>query len=701
MANHVGLVSVGLGVLVCALATAACGGGSNADHGGSQAGDGGSSNQTSSGLPSRLPNDTAECDSATGSDGCVFKQCCAALVSCSENPACAKTFTCYTGCRPTDVDCLTACFGSLGEAGLDDFGTALGCAAPAAASCAGSGGSPEGGSAGDSGMPPPGPLGSAQDDLGWNLVVSDAPFTAELTPDDERAVSEEVTLDGGTLTATAADGTVFELTIPEGALYGPTVITLTPLSSLTVTPLQGDTHGVRIEPDGLPLMQSPTLAITPPAGAKWPIEQELPLAITGTHDNVSLALLDPESEPLRLVLTHFSSYAVLFSEKGIDSTLSQANIRDHFAGDVERRLESAAAARLASARSRAALNDPEQGIQDLGLERLIAEYEEQVVKPRIAKAGESCAAGKLAMSTVLGDDRQKQLLGWEAKDAWGFISLVPTVADVCMREEYEICRDEHIITRVLPTLYGYMRLAAVLGLETEINGVTLPPTWLTQAETYATRCLQFELQFDSSVAYTPPETGVSSMSESVTARVPIGLKASLTVLPADAIPPGAAPIGALILGPDQPLQSKGYAVETTQICETIDSTKGEDGALYVAYMGFTPGANSPATPGGSAQITDIGLSLALNPNLSSYTHTSREQTSSGCGKVTATSSDVLSWSTTLGEYLLQVSTSANDGAWLADWNVMNSDILATKDLSLDDGQDSKGPVHLILFHTPQ
>jgi hypothetical protein len=712
MASHVNLVGVGLCVLAGALGAAGCGGGSKEDGGARQGGAGGSSSETSSGWPSRLPKTAAECTSATGSDGCIFKQCCEELVGCSDNAACAETFSCYTSCPPENADCLTRCTGSSFDAAIEDFVAALGCSAPASATCSSSagnsGGNSSGGSAGHGGgggggganLPPPGPLGSAQDDLGWNLVVSGEPLTAELALDDDRAVSQEITPEGGTLTATGEDGTVFELSFPEGALYGPTVITLTPLASFTLPALEGDARGVRIEPDGLPLMGAPTLAITPPPGVKWSLEQEVPLAITGADNAVSLALLDPESEQPRLVLTHFSSYAVLFSEKGIDSTLSQADIRNHFGGDVERRLESATAERLATLRLRGADNS-EGGFQDLGFERLVAEYEELVVKPRVAKAGESCAAGKLAISTVLGTEREKQLLGWQSRETFSWLDLIPTVAEVCMREEYELCRDEHIITRVLPTLYGYMHQAAILGLETEIDGAKLPPTWLTNAENYARKCLQFEVQFDSDVTYAPPETKVALMTESVTARVPIGLKASLTVLPEDAIPPGAGPIGALIMGPNQPLRSKGYDVKTDEACFRIDSTNGEDGALYVSYMGFIPGANSPATPGGSAQITDIGLSIALDPNLSSYAYTSRQEDSSGCGKVAETGSDLLSWSTTLGAYLLHVSASENNGAWLTDWDVMNSDILATKDLSLDDGEDSRGSVHLVLFHTPE
>lgn len=696
-----------IAVLSGLFAVVGCGGGGPSagasDNGASGGDNGGGANHPSSILPSRLPKNAAECASASGNDGCFFRLCCDELVGCADNAACATAFTCYASCAIGNVDCLTACLSSATEAGLDDFATALGCAAPAAASCDQSGGSGNGAgaAAGEGGMSTVGPLGSAKDDLGWTLSPSDEPLTAEITVDDARAVSQEVTLEGGQLTATAKDGTVYELTIPEGALYGPTVITLTPLRSLNALPLEGETRGVRIEPDGLPLMGAPTLLITPPKGLKWPAEQELPLAVTGAHDAVSLALLDPKSEPLRLVLTHFSSYVVLFSEKGVDATLSQADVRKNFAGDAERRLESAAAERLAAARQRLLRGESEESIQDLGFARMFEEFDELVLKPRLAKAGDSCAAGKLALSTLLGAERQWQLLGFPEREPARFGELLATVAKVCMREEYEICRDEHIITRVLPTLYGYMHNAAVLGLTSEVDGVELPPTWLTQAEEYARKCLQFELQFDSDVSYTPADDPVREMTERVSARVPIGLTASLTVLPEDSIPKGASAIGALILGPGQPLESRGYRVTTQRPCYSIDATNSENGELIVSYLGFTPGMNSPKTPGGSAELVSVGVSLAVAPNLSSYDFTEHEKTDSGCGKLSSTGSSVLSWSSTLGAYLLSLSASGDNGAWLDDWKLVNTDIVATKDLTLDDGEDSHGSVHLILFHTPQ
>src|SRR5215207_3057773 len=92
---------LGMFVLVGALGATGCGGGDDddddddggsggsGDSGGSGGkGGGGGSSGTNSGLPSQLPEDEAECASATGVDGCFFDECCAELAACGANAAC-------------------------------------------------------------------------------------------------------------------------------------------------------------------------------------------------------------------------------------------------------------------------------------------------------------------------------------------------------------------------------------------------------------------------------------------------------------------------------------------------------------------------------------------------------------------------------------------------------------------------------------
>lgn len=704
---------VRFGVLAVLLGTfVACGGDGDDDHGGvgeagrggagggARGGTGGSGKGSSLDLPSRLPSDDAECASTTGSDGCFFDACCDVLVACHDNADCAKAFGCYASCGPENTQCFVSCAGSSLEDGADDFAAALQCALPAGLGC-GSDTPPDDNP--DDTPPDVGELGSAEDDLGWDLTVSSDPLTAELEADEDRAESELVTLDGGTLSVQAADGTVFELIIPEGALYEPTVITLTPLSAFEVSGLEGSAYGVRIEPDGLAMMGSPTLEITPPDGEEWAVDQQLPLAVTGEADLLSLAPIVGESESLRLALTHFSSYGVLISQKGMAATLSEADIRSRFGGAAAERIESAVAERLAHERQRQLLGSSEASLLENGIDELWAEYEAHVVKPRVAKAGESCAAGKLAIQTVLGMDRQRQLLGDESSSEFQFLDLLPTVTDVCLREEYELCRDDHIITRILPVYFGVLRQSQLLGLGTEVDGVAIPPTWVLTAEEYAKKCLSFELQFDSNVTYSDGSPEIS-MNETVTARVTASLQATLSLIPAETLPPGAATLGALILGPAEPLESTTYAVYTSERCRTIDSEQAEDGQLQVGFLSFTPVPSTPESPGVTGEIEDVGISLAISPNLSAYAYTNRREEDNGCGELVSSGGDVLSWSSTLGAHFLNTSVNGENGVWITGWEPVNGDIIASKDLSLSYGDDDvtgRGPVRMVLFHAPK
>jgi len=85
---------------------------------------------------------------------------------------------------------------------------------------------------------------------------------SSVTADPSRAVSLSLPASGGSLTATAADGTTFNLTIPANALVQPTTITMTPI--LSVGGLPGTLRlvdGVQLAPDGLRLSQLATLTI--------------------------------------------------------------------------------------------------------------------------------------------------------------------------------------------------------------------------------------------------------------------------------------------------------------------------------------------------------------------------------------------------------------------------------------------------------
>jgi hypothetical protein len=155
------------------------------------------------------------------------------------------------------------------------------------------------------------------------------------------------------------------------------------------------------------------------------------------------------------------------------------------------------------------------------VEALVQEYRDEVLAPRLAAAGESCAAGRLAMQTVLALERQAGLLGGADPDGGigdipGLDDLMEVVGRVCLQEEYELCRDEHIVHRMIPVWLGIERQAQLLGSATEDS----PSSLAAEALELVDRCLRFALEYESTVRYGDSEIG---WEIGMTATVPIRL----------------------------------------------------------------------------------------------------------------------------------------------------------------------------------
>ena len=308
------------------------------------------------------------------------------------------------------------------------------------------------------------------------------PIDLTVTLDPGAAVSAVIPVDGGDIEATGADGTVYHLSIPDDALVEETEIQMTPVASLDGLPTGGTvSYAVQLAPDGLQLFDFATLTITP--SAELPIEEQLPFGYDGDGKGLFIATPVVDEPAIQLLIQHFSGYGV---SKGLLADIEPE--RERLGGSEERRLQSQVAEALGRERQRQLLG----GEEDLDIAELFgsafAEYERTVVEPRVRAAGESCAKGRLALETVLGLERQKQLIGMS--DGSGFpTDLMSTVARVCVQEEYELCRDDHIVHRMIPVTLGFERQRQLLGIE--------DPAAKAFEEDLAVRCLTFELVLES------------------------------------------------------------------------------------------------------------------------------------------------------------------------------------------------------------
>lgn len=143
------------------------------------------------------------------------------------------------------------------------------------------------------------------------IGVSDAGSTLDVGVQLEalRAVRRVVSKEGGTLRATAGDGSTFILTIPPGALVGREEIILTPVASMTGLPA-GVTlaAGVQMAPDGLFLLKPATLTIEPTKGVAADQEVTFGWARDGRGVHAQFPEIKPRVPTFQI--SHFSGAAV-------------------------------------------------------------------------------------------------------------------------------------------------------------------------------------------------------------------------------------------------------------------------------------------------------------------------------------------------------------------------------------------------------
>jgi hypothetical protein len=360
---------------------------------------------------------------------------------------------------------------------------------------------------------------SAAQDTQYIFEVPTDPINVGVTLDSGRKAEAVIPIEGGSLSVSGADGTVFTLEIPADALLAETKIAMTPLQSLDGLPFgSGPALAVQLEPEGLAFNKFVTLKIQ--AATEIPLDQQLFYSYQGEGKNVALAIPVVESKKIQLRLMHFSGYGVT---KGLLADLEP--VRKRLGGDVEARLQSALAEKLGRERQRQLLGSKGEG-SNIGEEMnsSFRQYIDQVLKQRIAAAGESCAAGRLAFQSALGVARQAQLIG--ATDIGDEImaqalGLFDTVALVCLKEEYELCKEQHIIHRIVPVWLGTERQYQLLGLGADSSAETEVQK---KARAYTEQCLSFDLVFESDGNFDPG--GGGGYHSRVKAKIPLKFDSS-------------------------------------------------------------------------------------------------------------------------------------------------------------------------------
>lgn len=226
------------------------------------------------------------------------------------------------------------------------------------------------------------------------------------TLDDARSATEVMAVAGGVITATAADNSRFTLTIPSGALYTATTISLIPLLAIDGKPLGGSAGaGVKLEPDGLQFALPVTLTIQ--TATPITATAELPVAFHGDGADFHAYPLARHIAVPTFQLLHFSGVAYLGDGISIPVTPSSpvpADLESQLRQEAERLLQNERQAELLGL-------DPDPELMPRLIE-LMRSYYNMVLRPEMLANRSNCAwAENAGFAKALGFDRQVQLYG--------------------------------------------------------------------------------------------------------------------------------------------------------------------------------------------------------------------------------------------------------------------------------------------------
>jgi hypothetical protein len=295
----------------------------------------------------------------------------------------------------------------------------------------------------------------------------------------------------------------------------------------------------------------------------------------------------------------------------------------------------------------------------------------------------------LAIQTLLGLERQAQLLGVASIPEMSTLeALGDTVNDVCLEEEWKLCRDNHIVQRIIPVVLGMERRSQLLGSN------SAGAAWAAKGADYVNRCHQYSLDVD---------TRVTSVGSAWNFAEPMHGVVKLKKQSTDELAPVVSQ------DPHGPLTSLSYSMTYLGNCLQVGTVTQRDAFFYVSDLRYT--LKSDPTMPGKGEIEDLKLLYfpgqsggAANPTLWGSTHVAVDHCASPVTEKVAP--DFNWWSTYTVVYGRDAQFfNVTDGYFFTRWTVYNDGgpVLARKvvaGMRTSNSTTYTAPTTLVLTHTP-
>ena len=337
-----------------------------------------------------------------------------------------------------------------------------------------------------------------------------------LSLDTSRAASAIIGPAGGTVVATAADGTMFTLMIPANALLNSEQITMTPLAHATNVPLSGGlVAGVQLEPSGLRLLNTATLTLSMPHPVPPSLETPVGWHADGRDLYLQPLVIDPKSITFKVI--HFSGAGI---GSGTDAQ-RQVILRD-FPCDADAALQQRVMPILLAERERERQDLPPDLTFYAQIQSILSDYYNFTIRPEMkvvllskdediifSAAVRIINADRAIAFWLEEDDPLMKKIGDDLKDFIG--DAMTIVSDLAS----ERCSSEHKIGEI-QTLVRAQRIVELFGSSVDLG---------TQQK--VDRCGSFELVFDSTLAdFENTMHAVSTVPIQLHLQAPAGLVAT-------------------------------------------------------------------------------------------------------------------------------------------------------------------------------
>ncbi|HEX2168049.1 MAG TPA: hypothetical protein VHG09_12520 [Longimicrobiales bacterium] len=358
------------------------------------------------------------------------------------------------------------------------------------------------------------------------LAAPAEPVQLEIALDDGRSRSKIITPNGGTVSATGADGTRYSLRIPRGALLSDELITLTPVTQVGGLPFTGSRfETVQLEPSGLQLLDVATLTIR--SSIDVPAAEQVAFGYFGTGHDAHLAPILPDARGrVEIPVVHFSGYGYGRAAPNDPGRIALQRSANHQA-----RLAARLAEVLRVERARVLTLDPDEVDTDTdvraAMDDAFIEYYDAVIRPLMQIALSDERMARCALQRYLAWERQLLLLGWgeievtaesparvvelqrrRAEAEAAFNEIFESATRKLVDRAVERCRNEQDFSAV-NTIISIRRQRALLGhkdgnaLKEDLERIS--------------RCLTFEVEFRSVIERKTPTGGTY---HHVAAKVP-------------------------------------------------------------------------------------------------------------------------------------------------------------------------------------